>query len=182
MDVAIPFLYNQLKHHRNFIKSFSNNFSANDPEIFRNSIKKIGGSVIDLYYGNLASSEITDQITTKLKTNQAFESQQYLNYIRSDEKLFRNVSLSDSSEWTLLYGKDPERYIHIHPARNSNHSVRIRAMALKTALAIKVFFRLEPRSNDFVDIVNKARVDILRESPVKDERNIGGIIKVLDLL
>lgn len=101
---------------------------------------------------------------------------------------YRKVALSDGSWWIIKAGNDPERFIHIHPAKYSPATVRIRAATLKTLVAMKIFmrdtrdpqcewameltdkvFRVTKAESDCLQLgeVNRVRVHLLGLSPIK---------------
>ena len=57
----------------------------------------------------------------------------YCNYLAAHDD-YLTIKLSDDSEWILREAKGA-RYVHIHPGRRVPHTLRMKAAALKTALA-----------------------------------------------
>ncbi len=183
MDPLIPepFLLNPFKHHSGFLKSFI--LKHQNLELTKNELApyllKMGNCMIDLYFGDLKIPDIIGEITTLLKHDEIFDKEAYVHYLKSHPKSYWNIKLSDGSEWTLLIGDDDSRYIHIHPARGSKHTVRVRAIALKTALIMKLFHADELDQIDMVFLTNRIRNNYLDESPIKNLTYTKGIRKAL---
>jgi hypothetical protein len=79
---------------------------------------------------------------------------------------FRSITLSDTSEWILREGADPEAYVHIHPGRYSPHTFRVKATSLKIAVCA-IYLDGKPNSLDTA-FINNIRTGILNLSPVKE--------------
>jgi hypothetical protein len=92
---------------------------------------------------------------------------------------YRKIMLSDESRWVIKRGIDPERYIHIHPAKNSPLSIRIRATTLKTVVALMIHNR-QPKEVPHADLhaVNTIRSAFLGLSPVKSLTRDKGIARL----
>lgn len=182
--VPTPFLFNGLKHHRHIILQFidnsiEHNYSVHDLNI---GMKKIGNSMIDLYYGDLSPREIANEIAALLTLKCCYHKDDYTNYIFSTPKKFRSLTLSDGSNWTLLLGNEPDTYVHFHPSRGSKFSKRVKAISIKTAIMLKIFYEEELQRGDLIDLTNKVRVDCMHESPIKNESDTIRLKRVLDLL
>ena len=179
-----PFLFNGLKHHRQIILEFieiskEKKFSIDELNI---AMKKVGNSMIDLYYGDMNPQEITDDISDLLKSNSHFYKDDYYKYVLAVPKKYRKLKIRDGSEWTLLLGKEADTYLHIHPARGSKFTKRVKAISIKTAIMLKVFFNNELQNGDLVSMVNNVRLEYLHESPIKNEIDTIRLKRVLDLL
>lgn len=178
-----PFLFNTYKHHFEFIREFIHQAKnqALDEEEVKSIFLKMGRLMIDLYHGNLTPVNISDEIKKHLESIACFEENRYTNFILKSPKKYKTIGLSDGSNWTLLVGRDYERYIHLHPSRGSKHTIRIKAIALKTAICIKVFYDQKLSSNNLVEIANEIRIKYLDEAPIKNEIYTKGLRRVLNL-
>ena len=179
-----PFLFNGLKHHQQVIlefikKSIENKYSINELNL---ALKKVGNSMIDLYYGDLSPQEIAIEIENMLKLKSYFHKDDFYNYVFNSPKKYKTLKISDGSEWTLIFGKGLQTYLHIHPARGSKFTKRVKAISIKTAIMLKIFFEMELLNGDLVATVNKVRMDYLHESPIKNELDTIRLERVLDLL
>ena len=178
-----PFLLNALKHHVGYIKEFVHQAKSENlrPEQVNVHMMKIGKSMIDIYYGKLTQMDIVQDIKAHLESIQCYNATSFYQYISSTNKNFRNIKLGDGSIWTLLIGNEQERYIHIHPSRGSEHTLRARATALKTAIFLLIFYPNDPLEASFVNLVNVVRTKFMQEAPIKNEAYTKGLIRVLSL-
>ena len=185
-DYPPPFLFNAIKHHAGFIKDFIAKVreSADKEAMLENALLKMGSSVIDFYYGSLYPPEIIADIEKRLKSMGSFEPVAYGLLLEKSHgaKRYHNIDISDGSTWILLPGNNHEHYLHIHPARGSAHTIRVRAMALKTAVCLRIFYNELPPPDAMVDTVNEVRRRYLNESPVKNDANLMGIMRVVRYL
>lgn len=138
--------------------------------------------MIDLYYGEIIPEEIADEIAVVLKSKCCFRKDDYANYIFEAPKKYRSLTLSDGSEWTLLFGKEADSYVHIHPSRGSKLTKRVKAISIRTAIMLKIFYEEELLNGDLISLTNKVRIDCLYESPIKNESDTVRLKRVLDLL
>jgi hypothetical protein len=178
----MPVMFNAWKHHRNFIMSCVVDLSGHlsGKKLIDEGLAVMGNSVTDLYLGKLSPNEISTEIIGSLKSGGNFDTEDYSLWL-SQNKGYRMITLSDSSRWTLRLGNDKDRYIHIHPGRYSPHSIRIKALTLKTIVASLYLCRIK---NEIAEpgIINQARLELLQESPLKDAGNISGIVKAFKLI
>jgi hypothetical protein len=82
----------------------------------------------------------------------------------------------------LRLGEQPERYVHIHPGRYSPHTIRVKAGALKTAIALSVWMKLYNHGELTVELLNYVRKDVLTASPVKSLTAVEGFVKLFKLV
>ncbi|MGM0648747.1 MAG: hypothetical protein ACQESZ_10235 [Bacteroidota bacterium] len=73
-------------------------------------------------------------------TGQARNKEQYTGWIRQQDMYF-TFRLSDGSDWLMREGNDKERYIHIHPGKNSRQSRRIKSRSLAIFMAMLYYSR-----------------------------------------
>jgi hypothetical protein len=127
------FLFNTFKHHLPSIIQYlrqPNNLT------YLNDLLCIGDSQMDLYTGDLTVAEITQEIKHFLDEADKFDKASYTDWIKQNG--FVKIQLSDTSDWILLLGNTEDQYVHIHPARYSPRSVRVKASTLKTVLALTI--------------------------------------------
>ena len=178
-----PFILNTIKHHFDSIGKLikqARSGMINEEELGL-QIKRVGRSMIDLYHGKLTPGEIFGEIRAHLEKRDFFEPAAYTHFIASSPKQFRNVSLRDGSNWTLLLGYEQGRYIHIHPSRGSAQTMRVGAMALKTAIYLMTFYSEKRNDIVLVDVVNAVRERYLQEAPIKNETYTKGLRRALSL-
>ena len=92
---------------------------------------------MDLYIGNLSVPALINDIKLYIKTRYIDNYDSYIKYI-NEYNGFDTITLSDGSAWVLKVGHIPGCFVHIHPARHSKQSVRIKANTLKTLIATNV--------------------------------------------
>jgi hypothetical protein len=155
-------LFNGLKHHRGYIRRVLGDMGL---EMLPDRLKVLGNSQMDIYYGQLDIPVILDEVINKVRDAGITDEASYLRWLK-DKGGYIDITLSDSSRWILLHGTEPGQYIHLHPARYSPHSMRVKAAVLKTAMACMIA-RPDGSQPDLVTL-NHIRKDILGLSPVKD--------------
>jgi hypothetical protein len=95
---------------------------------------------------------------------------------------YRLTTLPDKSIWTLRYGKDEKYYVHIHPARYSPQTIRVRSLTLKTAIAVLLFTEINGAHPFDIMVINKIRIDFLKASPINKISSESGLGKLILLL
>lgn len=168
-------LFNALKHHRGFIRRQLTNVTI---PALPEWLKVLGNSQMDIYYGGLDLPDIFREVTDQLTAAGLSDEAGYLQHLKNNGG-YIEITLSDSSRWILLHGIEPGRYIHLHPARYSPHSIRVKATVLKTALACMVI--LEGIQPD-LEVLNHIRQSVLELSPVKDLEQCEHLWKVMKML
>ena len=183
-DFPSQYLFNTLKHHSGSVGDFIQMAKVKSfgGEQLNSMMKKIGQSMIDFYYGGLTPSKIALEIGMYLSSINCFEKKSYCEFIQKKQKKYRTVELSDGSSWIMLLGRESGNYIHIHPARESRHTIRIKAISLKTAIFIRVFYAEDLANLSIVALANEVRQKYLDEPPLKNELNTKGIQRVLSVL
>jgi ribosomal protein S18 acetylase RimI-like enzyme len=177
--------FNPWKHHKNYIckkiKYYSSQKDAGIKEI-KKKLKQIGKSQLDLYAGELSLQQIIQNISGDLLKQNVTDKLSFISWLREFGKDYRNIMLKDDSGWTLRLSEKDEKFIHVHPARNSLNTVRVRAAALKTAVAAIFVSQTKSISPMDLNIINEARKKYLNESPVKTIYKNSGLGKIILLL
>jgi hypothetical protein len=180
-QIPEPYLFNSLKHHLGFIREFINlkidNTVADIQDLTRD-IKHLGTSVMDIYTGTLSISKICSEVEEFLNEKDVSEREKYAAWVGTDMDRFRIISLTDSSQWTLKFHNNFQRYVHIFPARNGQHSFRVKSNTLKSALIYNILI-----GKDLVtsDDLNKVR-PLLGLSTVKDPIDTEAILEMIEIL
>jgi hypothetical protein len=141
---------------------------------------RIGDSQMDLYYGKYSPTELSDQIINSIKREKISSENHYQAWLKNEGKDYKLVELKDKSIWTLRLGETRERYVHIHPARYSPHTIRVKATVLKTVILILCldgFGELKEIDTESVNIIRKK---YLNESPLKSLSKASGFMRLLD--
>ena len=180
-QIPEPLLFNLLKHHLGYIRSFVEiNIDGADSMIpaLVKDLKHIGSTVMDIYAGGLPPQQICVEACDYLSFHKLSDIERYSAWTGQSHDSYRIIALSDGSEWTMKFHNDCERYVHIFPARNSVHTFRVRGNTLKSALIYLVLI-----GKDMVtgEDLNKVR-PILGLSPVKDEIEAEAIVEMIEII
>lgn len=171
MPVPENILFNALKHHSGYIRQ---QIETATPATLPDLLKKLGNSQMDIYYGYLSMEGLFEEVLTHIPAADEAAYQGWLN------GSFKEITLSDTSRWILLEGNVPGQYIHLHPARYSPESMRVKAPILKTAIACMVCHPGVVHPD--LSMVNHIRKTILDLSPVKDLAQCQHLWQVMNML
>jgi hypothetical protein len=180
-QITGPLLFNPLKHHLGFITEFVN-MRVDEPDSdiknLSRELKHIGTSVMDIYSGSFSIKKICNEVGGFLREKDLLSIEAYSNWVGVTANCFRIISLSDGSQWTLKFHNNKNRFIHIFPARNSQHTFRVKANTLKSAMLYLILI-----GKDLVtgDDLNKVR-PLLGLSPVKDPVDTEAITEMIEIL
>jgi len=181
-EVPEPFLFNGLKHHKlvakNFIEAMKAKAINNDNAI--RLLLKTGNCTMDFYYGELSPIQIAEELKIHLISRELWSYNELKVHLNSLKGKYLNIPASDSSIWTIICGRDSSRYIHFHPARGSRFTVRIKAITLRTAIFMKSNHE-DLTHLTLLETINRIRVGILSESPVRDLSNAKRLMRLLSL-
>ena len=142
---------------------------------------RIGGSQMDLYFGNYSVEEISKQLLLHLKKSKIYSLQDYQNWLGKAGKDYRLVELKDKSIWTLRLSESSEKYVHIHPGRYSPHTVRVKATTLKTVIMILAHCNIKGITAIDIETVNDLRKKYLSEPPLKSISKASALVRLLAL-
>jgi hypothetical protein len=180
-QITEPFLFNPLKHHLGFIMEFVSmkvDEPVSDINDLARELKHLGTSVMDIYTGSLSIGKICNEVEEFLSEKNIIRIEAYSTWVGVNTNCFRIISLSDGSQWTLKFHDNRLRFVHIFPARNSQHTFRVKANTLKSALLYYILI-----GKDLVtgDDLNKVR-PLLGLSPVKDPVDTEAITEMIEIL
>jgi len=136
---------------------------------------------MDLYYGRYSPSEISNQIINSIKRKKISSENHYDEWLKNEGKDYKLLELKDKSIWTLRLGETRERYVHIHPARYSPHTIRVKATALKTVILILCLEDFGELKDIDTESVNITRKKYLNEPPLKSLSGSSSFMRLLDL-
>jgi hypothetical protein len=181
LQIPEPVLFNPLKHHLGFIRDYiyqktEGNFDGNQDEMVK-ELKHLGTSVMDVYTGSLFIAEICSEVLVLLQKKE-LDKEHFASWTGTGFKDFRIIFLSDGSQWTLKYHDNSLRFVHIFPARGSQHTFRIKSNTLKSALLYYILI-----GKDFItgDDLNKVR-PLLGLSPIRDPADTRAITEMIEIL
>ncbi len=155
--VKPPVLLNGWKHHLGYVYGKISDIVANQesPEENINKIlNQIGRSQFDLYTGKYSESKIRDKILEEIPKMDKLE---YFSWLEGGNKRFKNISIDDDSSWTMLKGNSSSYYIHVHPARHSPYSIRVKANQWKSAIISLIYSKMDVKKACQPDVINKSR-------------------------
>ena len=176
-----PLLMNCWKHHARTIQARIAATVAGGEEAVRALPRKlllIGDGLMDLYLGSHSPESIARETLEILEAEMITSPPAYSEWVVAAGG-YRTIELSDSSQWVLRWAPVAGRHIHIHPARYSPHSVRVRANLLRSAIGTLVWAGLH-RMDPLADAtINQARVALLGLSPLRSTRPDKGLGELL---
>jgi len=183
-SINLPLTFNCWKHHAGFIKKQIKFYRKEkiSVEELQKTMLVIGESQMDLYVGELSPQKICDEIIKKLKPTGVLAFREYKNWLFEKGNKYKLIEISDTSVWTLRLGKQRERYVHIHPGRYSPVTLRVKALTLKTAIAMLIInYEKNFPLTDTLQI-NEVRKKILKLPPVKKVSSNSAVVRVINLL
>lgn len=181
-QIPEPILFNPLKHHLGFIREFTYKKSEGNPESDQKNmikeLKHLGTSVMDVYTGSLLINEVCNEVIVFLHDMDLSGRDRFSEWTGNGLKDFRIISLTDGSQWTLKYHDNCQRFVHIFPARGSQHTFRVKSNTLKSAILYYILI-----GKDFItgDDLNRVR-PMLGLSPIKDPVDTEAITEMIEIL
>jgi len=181
-EIPEPILFNPLKHHLGFIRGFiyqkTEENPVADPYNMIKELKHLGTSVMDVYTGSLPVNEVSNEVIVFLKEKELLKRESFAGWTGNGMKDFRIISLSDGSQWTLKYNDNNLTFVHIFPARGSQHTFRVKSNTLKSALLYYILV-----GKDFItgDDLNRVR-SLLGLSPIRDPIDTEAITEMIEIL
>lgn len=172
-EMNFPIRFNPLKHHRSYIlKALQENASGKIIDL----LESICNNYIDIYTGELTPEEIGAQVAGILESINKLSRSDFRKWV-GETNGYRQIKLTDDSEWIVREGMEKDQYIHLHPARTGKYSSRFKGSTLKTALMIKT---MNPSAKQILSLerVNQVRMQI-GLSPVKKLERGTGILNCL---
>ncbi|NLR62145.1 hypothetical protein HGH93_28900 [Chitinophaga polysaccharea] len=173
----IPILFNPLKHH---LAALQHTLLQSEPSEIRQKLLALGNSQMDMYAGELDTTTIFNEVRNWLQERRIYERTAYAAFLVRQQG-YATVVLSDTSRWILRMAADQQLYIHLHPGRYSPHTFRVKATALKTALAYRVAERHRLLTGNLLQDLNALRKE-LQLSPLRSATESSHIMEIIDLL
>ncbi|NNG28059.1 MAG: hypothetical protein HKM87_11065 [Ignavibacteriaceae bacterium] len=129
--------------------------------------------------GKLTPIELTGFAKQILKERRAFKYELYKKWLYMGGDEYKLITLPDKSTWALRMGNKKENYIHIHPGRYSLHTIRVRALTLKTAICVMAYINIYKISSPNLELINNVRNEFLNAAPVKSLSLTSGLLRLL---
>jgi hypothetical protein len=178
--IPVPVTFNIHKHHFGFLLGEIEFWKNNDWNLTEPDFLEIGENLLDFYTGDLTVENICAECILFLKNKNINDRIAFSKWLYPLE--YQKIKISDSSEWIIKEGKDSIRYLHIHPAKQSLHTIRVRASTLKTVLALMInSCNISVQMNINLQTVNTVRTEYLHLSPVKSLQHGKGILQLWEL-
>lgn len=181
-NIPYPVNFNPLKHHLGYIRSFTvSKNTVCESEIKLDIVpllRHIGNSVADIYTGELDVADIVNDIEKLIKKENIATKQLFIKWINETGRGYRKIELSDSSQWVVKYLNDKDRYFHIFPGRNIEHTTRSRGNSLKTSILFNILF---DKGDIILSDLNNVR-KMLSLSPLANTSSAGSIISNIRLI
>ena len=178
--IPVPITFNPHKHHLEFLKEKINNWKSLNWESVEKEILCIGNNLVDFYLGSLQVEEICNECINYFRNEKITEKECLLFWLKPLKH--KKIQLSDKSFWLIKEGIDGDRFIHIHPAKYSPSTIRVRAITLKTVIALKVHsISIDNGIKANLQNVNRVRTEFLKLSPIKSLQPEKGILHLWEL-
>ncbi|XSG77507.1 hypothetical protein ACP8Y2_10905 [Herpetosiphon llansteffanensis] len=163
--MALQTSLNCWKHHARWALQTLANFQQGEQTELLAALQKIGNSQMDLYLGELTPALINYQVLTQLQQQGIETEAEYAAWLASNDH-YQLLTLSDSSAWVLRWGDGMNQRVHLHPARYSPLSVRVRAPVLRSAYALLLWQHWHGGDLHNISLVNQVRTTWLQLSPI----------------
>ncbi len=182
--VPPPVLFNAWKHHAKWVREqiaiTAAGGEAGLPALAW-QVVVTGTRLMDFYTGTLSPWAVAEQVIEQLRAAGTLGQEAFAEWVGKADG-FRLLELpDDGSRWVLRVGKN-ERYVHLHTARYSPHSVRVPGISLKTAIVSNALAQSRGLPAADLATVNEARRRFLDLSPMKELVTNAGLGEVVRLL
>jgi hypothetical protein len=179
-------LFNLHKHHAGFLRERIGTAvaaGATGLPALADELVIVGTKLMDLYHGPFSPREIADRVMAKLRPARRDTPTEFRAWVESAGGYETIEFPEDMSRWVLRTGDEADRFIHVHPARNSPFTVRVRANVLTTAVLTLAYSAIHGGDPLSRSVVNAVRRDYLGLAPVgRDPSTVEGIGAVIELL
>ena len=178
--IQVPITFNAHKHHFRFLLQRIEIWKTLEWQQVEQELTGIGENLIDLYTGDLTIENIGAECIHFFKNLNINNKTSLTAWLHPLE--YRKIELSDFSQWVIKEGNDTVRFIHIHPAKQSPHTIRVRADTLKTVTTLMIKnVSISAHMNENLEKVNSIRVEYLHLSPIKSLQSGKGIQQLWEL-
>ncbi|MCY1723365.1 hypothetical protein OU798_23645 [Prolixibacteraceae bacterium Z1-6] len=174
VKIPVPITFNPQKHHFRFLLSEIGYWKTMELPKVKNDLLLIGNNLIDFYLGSLSVQQICNESIRFFQQKEINDEEKFTHWLKGAN--YKKMTLSDQSEWLVKKGNSHTHYIHIHPAKFSKHTIRVRAATLKTVIALLVnSVSIQKSISKNLLSINSVREKMLGLSPIKsaDEPDSG---------
>ena len=144
LEVLPPVMFNTYKHHAGSLRARLRTLAIDDRAGFADAVRAadvLGTRLMDLYTGNLTPRDLSVWVRDDLAATGRLDPEAFRAWIVGSEEYAVLTHPDDGSRWVLRTGDEAKRFVHLHPARWSPSSMRVKATVLKTAYAVLAFTR-----------------------------------------
>lgn len=186
LDVLLPVMLNTFKHHAAALRARLAALAPGDLQGFAGvlrAVEVLGTRLMDMYTGNLSPRDLSAWVRDELALSGRLDAEVFCDWLRTQEDYAVLTHPSDGSRWVVRAGDDRGRFVHLHPARRSPASMRVKATVLKTAFVVLAFTRTH--HGDPLDraIINEVRAAYLALPPLghdlEADLGLGAVLGVL---
>ena len=178
--IPSPITLNPYKHHFHFLINETIRWKQTNWDMVKTELLAIGNNLIDFYIGKLSIDQICKETINYFSSKNIVNRDNFVSWLKVAGN--KKITFSDQSEWLIKEGNNPERYIHIHPAKHSVHTIRVRATTLKTVVALTIHsVTIQDDMKTNLIAVNTIRVKMLGLSPIKSLHPGTGILRLWEL-
>lgn len=183
--VPPPVLFNAWKHHAGWVRGRIAAAAADGEAGLKQLTDEVvvtGTKLMDFYTGRLSPWELGERVHERLRADTKLDHAEYKPWVESHDGYVMLDLPDDGSRWVLRLGDEAGRYVHLHTARYSPHSLRVQGITLKTAILANALALA--RGLPFADLptLNEARELFLDLPPVAKMTDDGGVGEVVRLL
>jgi hypothetical protein len=186
LDAPHPVLLNSWKHHAAVLRLRIRRTIGIGPaalDDLAGNLVVIGTELMDLYLGTLSPRAIGEGLLAELRRDGHVSLDAYRAWI-ADNRGYRVQSLpADGTEWVLRLGDATGRWMHVHPARWTPKTCRVKANVLKTAVMILAYTGIHGGDPMDLALVNQVRCKYLELAPLgrglAGDQGIGQTINLL---
>ena len=177
-------LFNPHKHHAGFLRNRVREAIAGGQEGLRalaDELIVVGTKLMDLYHGPFSPREIADKVMAELMAARRETPSGFREWVNAAGG-YRVIEFSeDRSRW-VLRADDDDRFVHVHPARHSPFTIRVRATVLTSAVMVLALSGINGGDPLSRTVVNAVRRDYLGLPPVGRDLSIAeGIGAIIEL-
>ncbi|WP_114782182.1 hypothetical protein [Botryobacter ruber] len=181
-DLPKPVLFHPLKHHLGYIREFIRQGTQAAPAALKADLLTLGSSQLDLYTGQLTPLQLAEEVIQQLQHRHVLEPEAYRQFIGAADSDYQIITLADGTDWVLRWGVEAGRHVHLHPARYAANTIRVKANALKTAVAMVTAAAKYKTAAADLPLLNQVRHEWLGLPPVKALPSDEGAAKLVKLL
>jgi hypothetical protein len=183
--VPHPVLFNAWKHHAGWVRGRIVAAAAEGEGGLKQLADEVvvtGTKLMDFYTGRLSPWEVGERVVERLHADGKLDHAEYKPWVESHDGYVMLDLSDDGSRWVLRLGDEAGRYVHLHTARYSPHSLRVPGITLKTAILANALATIRGLAVADLTVVNEARKRFLTLPPVAkltDDAGIGEVLRVL---